>query len=342
MSGPDLCSATGEDCLPRTGLKKRSDSDTSILSCEHGDERVLLEFQPGVKRGFESGVDDLLRESVGDDWPGSEFRRQRKGSAKNIGGRMDFVYESDRKRLLGPHLTSGQDQILSARRPDESSKTLCSPTTRNDPEEDFRLAELRVVGRDPKITRKGQLTSATKGWSMYCGNDDRRNGSHSTESLEKESTDARRFVGAVEFGDLGARRKDPFATGNDHCTGRRLSQIFRNLFEGHQRRRGKRIDLSVAQSYKCNAIFATFESYEFVGHANDPNVRHSPGWASNHQELLQRTSACASRTRVTAFDDRDSVPRVPYSPPDDHQSIAQCNVAVTRTAPNGSPTVVLS
>lgn len=341
-SGPDLRSATREDRSSRTGLEERGDSDTSVLGCEDSDERVLLEFQTSVERGFESGIDDLFRESLGGDRPGGEFRRKCKGPTENIRRRMDLVDESDRKRLLGPHLASGQDQVLRARRPDKTGESLCSPTSRNDPEEDLRLTELCVVGRDAQVAGKGQFASATEGRSVHCGDDNRRDGGHGTESLEKESPDAHRFIRTCEFGDLRSGREDPVATGDNHRTGRGLGQILRDLLQGDQHSRRERIDLAVAQSHQCNAIFTTFESHEFVGHVADPTVRHSPGWASKSRGPVQRTRACASITRVTAVDDRVNVPSVPDSPPEDHQSIAQYKVAVIRTAPNGSPTVVFS
>ena len=341
-SGPDLRSATREDRPSRTGLEKRSDADTGVLGREDGDERFLLEFQTRIERGFESGIDDLFRESLGGNRPGGEFRRKCKGPTEHIGRRMDLVDESDRKRLLGPHLTPGQDQVLGARRPDKTGESLRAPTSRDDPEEDLRLTELRVVGRDAQIARKSQFASATEGGSVHCGDDDRRNGGHGTESLEKESPYAQRFIRATELGDLRSGGEDPVATGNDHCAGRRLGQILRNLLQGDKHPRRKRIDFAVAQSHKCNAIFTTFESHEFVGHVADPTVRHSPGWASKCRGPVQRTRACASITRVATVDDRDNVPNVPDSPPEDHQSIAQYKVPVIRTDPNGSPTVVLS
>ena len=76
--------------------------------------------------------------------------------------RHDPVDEPDRERLVGAHLPPAPDQLLGARRADESGQPLRAARARDDAEQDLGLPDARVVGGDAQIARHRELEAAAE------------------------------------------------------------------------------------------------------------------------------------------------------------------------------------
>ena len=66
-------------------------------------------------------------------------------SCSTSSGRHDPVDEPDRERLVGAHLPPAPDQLLGARRADESGQPLRAARAGNDAEQDLGLPDARVL-----------------------------------------------------------------------------------------------------------------------------------------------------------------------------------------------------
>ena len=114
------------------------------------------------------------------------------------------------ERLLGTDEAAGEDDVLRLGRADQPGQPLGPAGARDDPEQDLRLAELRVVGRDPDVGAERELAAAAERIAGDRGHDglrDLRDGGE--RRLQRPR--ATRHVGVRHVGhllDVGAGRED--------------------------------------------------------------------------------------------------------------------------------------
>ena len=105
----------------------------------------------------------------------------------------------------------------------------CVPAAaRDDPEQDLRLAEHRLLRGDPVVARQRQLAAAAERVPADGGDHEPRDRGDGVEGGVEAGGDRGRLVRSAELGDVGAGGEDPLAA-RDHDGARRVgAQLVRD------------------------------------------------------------------------------------------------------------------
>ncbi len=85
------------------------------------------------------------------------------GRVVHLGRRHHLVHQPDLQRLGRLHHSAGEDQVLGPRGADQPGHPLGAAASRDDPEQDLRLAQLGVVGAHPAVAAQRHLHAAAQG-----------------------------------------------------------------------------------------------------------------------------------------------------------------------------------
>ena len=127
--------------------------------------------RPGVEVDAEPPVDRLLGRAYGERGCAAELPRPGDGLGVDLVGREQPVDQPDLQRLVGLDEAPGEDQVLGLARTDQPAQPLGAAGARDDPEQDLRLAERRVVGGEPDVRAQRELAPATEGVAGDRGDD---------------------------------------------------------------------------------------------------------------------------------------------------------------------------
>src|SRR6266516_4020809 len=131
-----------------------------VLGGEQALEGVAFQQQAGFEAAVEAAVDRLLgcpqrqRRALG------EAGRRLPGLGVDVAGRVHLVDQPDRVALLRGVRPPGEHQLLGPRGPHQAWQPLGASRAWDDPEQDLRLAEPRVLGREAEVGRQCQLAPA--------------------------------------------------------------------------------------------------------------------------------------------------------------------------------------
>ena len=120
---------------------------------------------PAASVAVEPLVDRVLREPHRDDRALAELGGPVQRDVLDLVRRHDPVDEPDRERLVGAHLAPAPDQLLGARRADESGQPLGAARARDDAEQDLGLTDARVVA--PRRAGRTRIASSRPPPSAY-------------------------------------------------------------------------------------------------------------------------------------------------------------------------------
>src|SRR5215813_14103073 len=144
-------SPPGERCLPWSILHEASDACARVLRREQTGEVQPLDLQAGVEIGVQSIVDRLLCRPEGHSGPVGVPGHQLAGRLVDIGIRNNLVHEPDREGLGRSDKPASEDDVLRPGWPDEPGQPLGAASSGDQAEQDFRLANLRLLPSDPEI-----------------------------------------------------------------------------------------------------------------------------------------------------------------------------------------------
>ena len=97
--------------------------------------------------------------------------QDRLGACDELSGGNDLVDQADAIGLLRVDHLAGENQLQGAALSDQPRQALRAAVARNDAELDFRLAELRVLGREPDGAGHRQFAAAAEGEAVDGRND---------------------------------------------------------------------------------------------------------------------------------------------------------------------------
>ncbi len=157
--------------LAWTLLNERPHANGTVLGGKECRELLALDLQARLEVDLEAPVDGLLGRPQGVRRRPGELRRPGHRLVVDLVGRHQLVGQPDAQRLLGTDEAAGEDDVLRAARTDQPGEPLRAAGARDDAEQDLRLAEGRVVGRDPDVGAQGQLAPAAEGVAGDRGDD---------------------------------------------------------------------------------------------------------------------------------------------------------------------------
>ncbi len=203
-----------------TPMRESSEWNTSTNA-----SRSIVE-PVGERRGHPL-IDRLLGEPLG-------LERTR----RHLGGQADrpvveflgchhLVGETDPERFVGTDLTAGDAHLLGPAHTDGARQSLGPTAAGDDPEQDLRLAEHRLVRRDPVVAGQGQLAAAAECVAADGGDHEARDRGDGVECGMEAGGDRGGLVGPTELGDVGSGGEDPVAAGDDDGAGRIGGEVVR-------------------------------------------------------------------------------------------------------------------
>src|SRR6266516_6616011 len=155
-------SAAREGGLPGPILDETAHSRALILGREQSREVQPLDLQAGVEVGFQAVVDRLFRGPQGQRRARCVASHQAARGPVGLRVEDNLVHEADRVRFGRGDESSGVDDVLRPGRPDQARQPLGTARTRDDPEQDLRLAEA-----DRKSTRLNS-SHRTISYAVFC------------------------------------------------------------------------------------------------------------------------------------------------------------------------------
>ena len=197
-------------------LEEAGDADPGVVGAEHLDERRPAR-SPARRRADRTGRRRSPAWSARCASSAPPATSAASASARSCSSsvRHHLVGQPDAQRLLGAHLTAGEAHLLGPAGPDRARQTLRAAATRDDPEQDLRLAEHRLVRDDPVVAGQRQLAPAAERVAADRGDDEPRDRGDGVERGVEPGGDRRRLVRPAELGDVGAGGEDPLAAGDD-------------------------------------------------------------------------------------------------------------------------------
>src|SRR3954447_22549873 len=133
-----------------------------ILSAGAESEERRFQRQPFGLTGVQALVHRLERVRNGDRGIRKNFLQDGFGTRHQLLGWYDFVDQADAVGFLGGDDLSRENELQGAALSDQPGQALGSPTTREQPQGDFRLAEPGVLRRDPDGAGHGRLAAAAQ------------------------------------------------------------------------------------------------------------------------------------------------------------------------------------
>ena len=121
--------------------------------------------------------------------PGRQRRGPLEGPVEHRLGRHHLVDEPHRQRLVGAHLTAGEDQVLGPARADQAREALGAAAAGDDAEQDLRLAEASLLAGDAEVAGQRQLAAAAQGEARDRRDGGARDVGHRVQRTEEELPD---------------------------------------------------------------------------------------------------------------------------------------------------------
>src|SRR5262245_40263722 len=141
----------GERCLPWSILHEAAHARARVLRREQPGEMKPLDPQAGLEIRVQPVVDRLLCRPESHSRPVSVPGHQLAGRLVDIRIRNNLVHEPDREGLGRSDKPASEDDVLRPGWPDEPGQPLCAASSGDQAEQDFRLANLRLLPSDPEI-----------------------------------------------------------------------------------------------------------------------------------------------------------------------------------------------
>ena len=200
------------------------------------------------------------------DGAASALGGQRKRALVELLAGHHLVGEADAERLLGPHLTAGEAQLLGAAGAHQAGEALRAAASGDRPEQHLGLAVHGPLAGDAVVARQRQLAATTECVAGHRGDDEPRDRGDRVERGVEALGDRTRLLGTAELGDVGACGEDPFAARHDHCAGWVGGQVVGDLLQRTEHRLRQGVHLAVVQCDDGDAVLAAFEQDEWIAH----------------------------------------------------------------------------
>ena len=231
--------------------------------------------RPSASGPVEAPVDGRLGQPVGHQRARRQLARPDQRPVEHLVGCRHPVDQPDGERLGGADLAPREDHLLGPGRADEPGQPLGAAPTGDHPEQHFGQAQPGVLGADPEVAGQRQLQPASQRVAVDGGD----GGPGQTGQGPERAGEVRPHgagVGAIELDDVGTGGKDPPAAPQHHRAGRVGGQALGDGEDLPEHRAGEGVGLGPVQPDQGDAVVASLEDHEGVGHQAAPYLTGRP------------------------------------------------------------------